>query len=200
MASPIRLVASWVSLPSINYNAVDNKFYWIKGFSLFSLRQLQLHIWSKTVTFASGLNVSGNGSSETLNDKPFFFLYLPTDFAPNIIFLKSLEESGTVKEKDKLLMRCRARSFPLSNITWIHNGAKMSVCLKIRSQDCMGKSYKVQQYTNEQWLTSISQLIIESTSFPRDNGTYTCVARNSKSYDEKNLEISIESMCYKNHM
>ena len=178
----------------------DNKFYWIKGFSLFSLRQLQLHIWSKTVTFASGLNVSGNGSSETLNDKPFFFLYLPTDFAPNIIFLKSLEESGTVKEKDKLLMRCRARSLPLSNITWIHNGAKMSVCLKATSQDCMGKSYKVLQYTNKQWLTSISQLIIESTSFPRDNGTYTCVARNSKSYDEKNMEVSIESMCYKNHM
>lgn len=97
-------------------------------------------------------------------------------------------------------MRCQARSFPLSNITWIHNGAKMSVCLITRSQDCMGKSYKVLQDTNKQWLTSISQLIIESTSFPRDNGTYTCVARNSKSYDEKNLEISIESMCYKNHM
>ena len=122
---------------------------------------------------------------ETLNDKPFFFLYLPTDFAPNIIFLKSLEESGTVKEKDKLSMRCRARSFPLSNMTWIHNGAKMSVCLITPSQDCMGKSYKVLQYTNKQWLTSTSQLIKESTSFPRDNGTYTCVARNSKSYDEK---------------
>ena len=27
MASPIRLVASWVSLPSINYNTVDKCFF-----------------------------------------------------------------------------------------------------------------------------------------------------------------------------
>ena len=128
----------------------------------------------------------------------FFSFYLPTDFAPNII-LKSFKESGTVKEKDRLLMRCRARGFPLSNFTWIHNGAEMSVCLITSSQGCMGESYKVLQETNEEWLTSTSQLIIESTSFPRDNGTYTCVARNSKGYDEKNMEVSIESMCYKNH-
>ncbi|RMX55640.1 hypothetical protein pdam_00001669 [Pocillopora damicornis] len=158
------------------------------GHSVLTITNAQLTP-AEGVTYRCQITYRGTASSSLP-----LRLIVVKDFAPNIIFLKSLEESGTVKEKDKLSMRCQARSFPLSNITWIHNGAKMSVCLITRSQDCMGKSYKVLQDTNKQWLTSISQLIIESTSFPRDNGTYTCVARNSKSYDEKNLEISIETV------
>ncbi|PFX14424.1 Fibroblast growth factor receptor 1 [Stylophora pistillata] len=108
-------------------------------------------------------------------------LIVVEDFPPNITELK---ESVIVKEKDMLSQHCTARSFPLSNITWIYNGAELLV----------GNHYIVLQNINEQWLTSTSYLIIKSTSFPRDNGTYTCVAKNGNSSDEKNMEVSIDTV------
>ena len=59
MASPIRLVASWVSLPSINYNAVDKCFFVLSNIQIndaddeadpnFWLEQLKIFITDVTV-------------------------------------------------------------------------------------------------------------------------------------------------------
>ena len=97
-------------------------------------------------------------------------------------------------EQKQLMLICEALSFPVATITWIHNGTEMSLCLQNKSDDCIGKNYKVIQTVDEELATSRSYLIIVKTKYPKDNGNYTCVATNSKNSDKKSMEVSIESM------
>lgn len=91
-----------------------------------------------------------------------------------------------INETKGLVLICKADGYPPPKVSWLQNGKNLS-----------GQHYKVLQ--NERGRSNRqSLLIIERTKYPRDNGTYTCKAKNI-GVSQKSVEISIQSKCNDNN-
>ena len=130
------------------------------------------------------------GFPQSINLVCFPFNYSTDLSMPTITHLK---QSIVVEEPNEMKERCEARGYPVAKITWLQNGLQMPLCLKVDSKNCAGQNYQAFEITNEDHALSISYLTIVSTKYPRDNGSYTCVATNSKGTHQKAMDVSIYS-------
>ena len=96
-------------------------------------------------------------------------------------------DNVVINETKKLVVICKADGYPPPEVSWLQNGKNLS-----------GQHYKVSQYENEHGSNRQSILLIDSTKYPRDNGTYTCKAKNN-AVSQKSVEISIQSKCNNNN-
>lgn len=74
-----------------------------------------------------------------------------------------------INETKGLVVICKADGYPPPKVSWLQNGKNLS-----------GQHYKVyQSIKNKHGSKRQSILKIDSTKYPRDNGTYTCKAKNN---------------------
>ena len=116
-----------------------------------------------------------------------FFPFFQADLKPATInILRPARNVYVINETSRLVFLCEADGYPPPNVSWLQNGKNLS-----------GQHYEVRQ--NERGLSNRrSLLIIERTKYPRDNGTYTCKAKNI-GVSQKSVEISIQSKCNDNN-
>ncbi|KAK2563242.1 Vascular endothelial growth factor receptor 2 [Acropora cervicornis] len=86
-----------------------------------------------------------------------------------------------INETKGLVVICKADGYPPPKVSWLQNGKNLS-----------GQHYKVYRFENEHGSKRQSILKIDSTKYPRDNGTYTCKAKNNV-VSQKSVEISIQT-------
>ena len=131
------------------------------------------------------------GFPYNLNQLIWFAFNYSIDLSmPTITHLK---QSIVVVAPNMMGERCEATGYPVAKITWLQNGLQMPVCMKVDRKNCAGQNYQAFEITNEDYALSISYLTIASTKYPRDNGSYTCVATNSEGTHQKTMDVSIYS-------
>ena len=113
-----------------------------------------------------------------------FFPFFQADLKPATInILRPARNVYVINETSRLDFLCEAEGYPPPKVSWLQNGKKLS-----------GQHYKVYRFENEHGSKRRSILKIDSTKYPRDNGTYTCKAKNNV-VSPKSVEISIQSKC-----
>lgn len=98
-----------------------------------------------------------------------------------INILRPARNVYVINETSRLDFLCEAEGYPPPKVSWLQNGKKLS-----------GQHYKVYRFENEHGSKRRSILKIDSTKYPRDNGTYTCKAKNNV-VSPKSVEISIQT-------
>jgi len=113
---------------------------------------------------------------------------------PSITYLS---QSVVVNELDKMTGRCDAKGFRVPKITWLQNGKQMPLCVNDGSNSCIGQNYQVRELSSDENAFSQSTVTIVRTMYPRDQGTYTCLASNSEGSVQMTLNVSVHSkyMC-----
>ena len=102
-------------------------------------------------------------------------------------------QSAVVDEPSKLTESCKASGFPVPKIIWLQNGKQMPLCLKDESNSCVGQNYQVIEFSSDEHAFSQSTLIIVHTGYPRDQGNYSCLARNSEGSVKRTMNVSVHS-------
>ena len=69
----------------------------------------------------------------------------------------------------------------------------MPLCLKDISNSCDGHNYQVMEMSREEHAFSRSTLIIVRTTYPRDQGKYTCLATSSNGSAQMTMDVSVYS-------
>ena len=110
--------------------------------------------------------------------------------APNISELYAVG-TAVVNESNPVEMHCKAYGYLVPQITWLRNGTRIPVCVGVGN--CDGRHYQALEIKSEDHAFAESWLTIEKTEYPRDQGRYTCIAKNSQTA-QKDLEIFIQSM------
>lgn len=108
--------------------------------------------------------------------------------------ITQLGQSVVVDEPSKLKETCKASGFPVPKITWQQNGKQMPLCLKDKSNSCIGQNYQVMELSQDEHVFSQSTLIIVQTEYPRDQGNYTCLASNSEGSDKMTMVVSVHTL------
>ena len=120
----------------------------------------------------------------------FYFLILTADLNATKIEYNRVDGSAVVNEPNKVNVHCKAVGYPVPTITWLRNGTEIPVCI----HSCADKNYQVWEVHNKVFAFAESRLQVKKTEYPRDHGTYTCMANNSLlQSDKKDVEISIQS-------
>ena len=118
----------------------------------------------------------------------FFLFFSRADLKPATIEdLHPAPNVYVINETKGLVVICKADGYPPPKVSWLQNGKNLS-----------GQHYKVYRFENEHGSKRQSILKIDSTKYPRDNGTYTCKAKNNV-VSQKSVEISIQSKCNNNN-
>lgn len=93
----------------------------------------------------------------------------------------SQPEIKIVKDGHSKHLNCEANGFPTPVLSWEKDGNPISLCKRMFVNNCQNSAYLYQR----------NGMKIESARFPEDNGTYTCVARNSAGVSRKHFQVVV---------
>ena len=121
-----------------------------------------------------------------------FFCSFQTEIFPPIVHLMA---KSPVKEGDVVVLHCNVSSNPTSQIVWYKDGAKIKVKDRnfLRGEEQCPFSKNGYYFQLKNGIKRFSRLIICDTKLDKNNGTFTCKARNQLGSDTSSANLNILS-------
>lgn len=124
-------------------------------------------------------------------------IFYPFFTDPEIPRIQQHASKTTATEEFEKALQCSAEAFPIPFITWYKDGKKLNLpsCSDNGENPCEKGIYTISENTTGFYKSST--LKIRKSKFPRDQGAYTCEAKNDRgsSVWTVNLDMQGEDSC-----